>query len=563
MRDDVNQTFLVAYEEENTIWVGSQIDGFAGTTFDLIEDVVINENSSEQTVDLTGVDPVTEGPVVWSTWSDNPDLLPASRLAVLDEGGRPKLRFSPLAGRTGTARITVQVEDGGLDNDLATSVDNGFFGRSFVLTINAIEESLDEHVSLRVVSSPTTVAAHGEAAALPENQTWVGEWSAYWVEIWVKTENLSSAGIALVAVDLNYETEATSATEIQFGPAFTQNQSGTIDDVNGAVEQLAASTDAVDLGVNRQLLFARIKFESQEQDAVALGLEGQSLGSETPAFEVTSSLIGLGSGQGVKPLNIENTETQIWANPYDLNDDGAINFRDLIFFVSVYGTVPSESPSDDYAWVADLNQDDRVNFRDLILFVSNYGQRKGDHAKINYPDHYPEAWNQQLQVSVLPEKESGAPALTQAMADQALRDTVEEVSQELPAESQQKLTDVKIQVADLEGATVGQAVGDTIYIDVNAAGYGWFVDDTPLDHSEFQDDGQLALIALPGSDAAGLIDLWTVIRHELGHLLGYEHADAGVMEATLEPGVRKLPDWNEETDQFFASFEEEEELLSF
>ncbi|QDT27563.1 hypothetical protein Enr10x_28810 [Gimesia panareensis] len=63
--------------------------------------------------------------------------------------------------------------------------------------------------------------------------------------------------------------------------------------------------------------------------------------------------------------------------------------------------------------------------------------------------------------------------------------------------------------------------------------------------------------------AEGLIDLWTVIRHELGYLLGYEHTDQGVMEATLEPGMRKLPDWNEDTDQFFASFEEDQELLSF
>ncbi|HAW27355.1 MAG TPA: hypothetical protein DCY03_04440, partial [Planctomycetaceae bacterium] len=74
------------YEEENTIWVGLQIDGFKGTTFDLIEDVVINENTSEQSIDLTGLDPVIEGPVVWSTWSDNPDLIPASRLSISEEG---------------------------------------------------------------------------------------------------------------------------------------------------------------------------------------------------------------------------------------------------------------------------------------------------------------------------------------------------------------------------------------------------------------------------------------------------------------------------------------------
>jgi len=54
-----------------------------------------------------------------------------------------------------------------------------------------------------------------------------------------------------------------------------------------------------------------------------------------------------------------------------------------------------------------------------------------------------------------------------------------------------------------------------------------------------------------------------VIRHELGHLLGYEHADEGLMEAVLDPGERKLPDWTDESDLFFASLEEDTELLSF
>ncbi|HCO22208.1 MAG: hypothetical protein CME31_21590 [Gimesia sp.] len=69
----------------------------------------------------------------------------------------------------------------------------------------------------------------------------------------------------------------------------------------------------------------------------------------------------------------------------------------------------------------------------------------------------------------------------------------------------------------------------------NFQDYGWFIDETPLDHSEFRYDSKLSLIALPGSEAEGLIDLWTVIRHELGHFLGYEHEENGVMEATSLP----------------------------
>ena len=35
------------------------------------------------------------------------------------------------------------------------------------------------------------------------------------------------------------------------------------------------------------------------------------------------------------------------------------------------------------------------------------------------------------------------------------------------------------------------------------------------------------------------------------------------MEAVLEPGERKLADWSAETDDFFASIEDDTELLSF
>jgi VCBS repeat-containing protein len=81
-------------------------------------------------------------------------------------------------------------------------------------------------------------------------------------------------------------------------------------------------------------------------------------------------------------------------------------------------------------------------------------------------------------------------------------------------------------------------------LDTNAAGYNWFIDPTPADNSEFlPTSNPNEWVAKAGSDAAGKMDMLSVLLHEYGHALGIDHsADShDYMATTLTAGVRRLP----------------------
>jgi hypothetical protein len=125
---------------------------------------------------------------------------------------------------------------------------------------------------------------------------------------------------------------------------------------------------------------------------------------------------------------------------------------------------------------------------------------------------------------------------------------------------------VDFEIADFSDLTLGMAGEDTIFIDADAAGWGWFVDTTPADDSEFGSQlSEFDLLALEISPAFGEMGLLTTVMHEFGHILGFENLDPDsgyLMSETLEAGERHLPGGQSLVVMDMSEIEEEKSLES-
>ena len=125
------------------------------------------------------------------------------------------------------------------------------------------------------------------------------------------------------------------------------------------------------------------------------------------------------------------------------------------------------------------------------------------------------------------------------------------------------LESTTVAIADMPGWNLGSYDGETIRIDTDAGTFGWFVDATPLDDSEFG-SGRSAtrFLASPDAGLAEQIDLLSTVMHELGHALGladsYSFIDRdNLMYGLLVPGERRLPTEAQAKDAIAGSIESE------
>ncbi len=147
------------------------------------------------------------------------------------------------------------------------------------------------------------------------------------------------------------------------------------------------------------------------------------------------------------------------------------------------------------------------------------------------------------------------PSETTALTREELSTIVAEAKNRLIAalgtQVSNALDQICIHIADLRDGILGQTSGSTVKIDDDGAGYGWFVDSTPVDDSEFGAAGDsYSLVANAGSSAESRVDLLTTVMHEMGHILGYSDESLGdLMDGALPLATRRA----ELLDRVFAT----------
>lgn len=120
-----------------------------------LADITINENASSQTVNLTGISSGASNELQTLTvtaTSSNPSLIPAPTVSYTSPNPTGSINFRPAAFSSGSATITVSVNDGGESNNIVS--------RSFAVTVRQINQPpIVSAISNRLIAVNTSMPA--------------------------------------------------------------------------------------------------------------------------------------------------------------------------------------------------------------------------------------------------------------------------------------------------------------------------------------------------------------------------------------------------------------------
>ena len=196
---------------------------------------------------------------------------------------------------------------------------------------------------------------------------------------------------------------------------------------------------------------------------------------------------------------------------FDLDANLVVGFGDIAVIAGLFGQSVTNNTE---AAKADFDGSGVVGFGDVTMFVQHFGR-------------------QFLALNATSENTGSVSGsiLTQETADTTAAAAVTELEQNgLDSSAIDVLNNVDIVVVSLPDTKLGLTSGNTVFIDDDAAGYGWSLTTA--------DDG---------------FDLLSVLIHEFGHVLGFDHSDDGVLHEVIDSDA-ELVLTPETVDELFGEF---------
>lgn len=416
-----------------------------------------------------------------------------------------QILYTPAAGFTGTDVFTYVMDDDGMETS----------------AVVAVEVRETSHISLTAVVTPTSVDSHGHASSTPQSDQVIGEWSSFWIEIWGTAED----AITGASATLHFDPTMYRANSITLGPGVIAGSGNTVNNNQGTA-RLNVTASGSELGTEGPVLLGRVRF-TPLASGLAAPQAGDSLSIDFSQFLTSISNVSLtvqGGGQVSDPTADATVQTRLLPMVYDLNDDGRVDLADFSRILQTWGNSQSTAFID-FDLSGDV-ADAILQFQKVLGTTYNGG--------VTADAFSPALLQAASGNTILASSFAESPAAGQTLG---VESSLGWSSLELgPLAGGAPVT---VHVVDLPGTQLGKTVGNSIFLDRDAAGWGWFIDTTPYDDHEF------SLLHANGnrqadvdSAAAGKMDLLSVLLHELGHIAGWEHTADGLMTSRLLPGQR-------------------------
>ncbi len=325
-------------------------------------------------------------------------------------------------------------------------------------------------------------------AALPESESWIHEWQSHYVDLYLNTQDADVAGN--VSFTLNYGDLFTATDFIAMESVFDGGFQ--IDVENNAVQISGRLKDTV-TAEDGFVLLGRVKFESVGDDGLAADTVGTvDLGLSLDKIQLYNSA----EEQIAVNTNV-SVGTRAAAVVYDANDDGVIDASDFVSFATYYGTDTLAS-NDALAWALDFNKSGSIDASDFVEFATNYGASRANGKAVNFSEGF---LKQYIGATIQGEGDADLAKLL----DQAVGEWEAKLGIDLDVNIQLKVKNYEdTQLGEsyiVSLADDGRPLTGVIVLDTDAAGLYWSINTDEV--------------------LEGKYDLYTVILHEVGHVLGF------------------------------------------